>query len=388
MHNNDNPSPLPRPRLRRRWLTTIGAGLCVLALGAAAGCSSSSSASTASQARAASNGSAFPGGTSLQGKTVLMVIYSQPLAAWTPALNGAKAVEASTGLKVDVEYANNNDQTEISEIEAGVSRNVAGMALQIDDTPSPAVCSAAQKGIPVIAWNNDALTGSSASCVQAYVGENEAAAGVVIGQYMVQHGSVKSGAHVFCPVETPTAAYAAGRAQGVNQALAAVGAKCDVVGVGTTDCGAVSTMTEYLLGHRNTTAIIALGGVPFANAPAVLAKMGLSIPVGGFNVLRPAHPQGNRVRQDRRGGRPAVLFPGLLLHPAAGPGTAVRAVPVRHGHRRTWPGDQGERRQPDRALGAVPVAGELPGSLAVPGAGRLSAPAAPGTSGQLAGQET
>ena len=192
MHNNDNPSPLPRPRLRRRWITTIGAGLCVLALGAAAGCSSSSSsASTASQARAASNGSAFPGGTSLQGKTVLMVIYSQPLAAWTPALNGAKAVEASTGLKVDVEYANNNDQTEISEIEAGVSRNVAGMALQIDDTAvAHAVCSAAQKGIPVIAWNNDALTGSSASCVQAYVGQNEAAAGVVIGQYIVQHGYV------------------------------------------------------------------------------------------------------------------------------------------------------------------------------------------------------
>ena len=235
MHNNDNPSPLPRPRLRRRWLTTIGAGLCVLASGAAAGCSSSSSsASTASQARAASNGSAFPGGTSLQGKTVDGNLQSAA-GGVDPALNGAKAVEASTGLKVDVEYANNNDQTEISEIEAGVSRNVAGMPLQIDDTAvAHAVCSAAQKGIPVIAWNNDALTGSSASCVQAYVGQNEAAAGVVIGQYMVQHGYVKSGRTSYCPVETPTAAYAAGRAQGVNQALAAVGAKCDVVGVGTT----------------------------------------------------------------------------------------------------------------------------------------------------------
>jgi simple sugar transport system substrate-binding protein len=293
MHHANTSSP-PRPRLRGRWLKTAGAGLCVLALGAAAGCSSSgtSSASTASQASTASGHSVFPGGTSLQGKTILMVIYTQPLAAWTPAVNGAKAVEASTGLKVDVEYANNNDQTEISEIEAGISRNVAGMALQIDDTAvAHAVCSAAQKGIPVIAWNNDALTGSSASCVQAYVGQNPVTAGLAIGQYMVQHGYVKSGAHVFCPVEVPTAVYAAGRAQGVNQALAAVGAKCDVVGVGTTDSGAVSTMTEYLLGHRNTTAIIALGGIPFANAPAVLTKMSMNIPVGGFDVYDPRIPK-------------------------------------------------------------------------------------------------
>jgi ABC-type sugar transport system substrate-binding protein len=221
-----------------------------------------------------------------------MVIYTQPLAAWTPAVNGAKAVEASTGLKIDIQYANNNDQTEISEIEAGISRGVAGMALQIDDTAvAHAVCSAAQKGIPIIAWNNNALTGADASCVQAYVGQNEVTAGQAIGNYMVQHGYVKSGAHVFCPVEVPTAVYAAGRAQGANQALAAVGAKCDVVGVGTTDSGAVSTMTEYLLGHRNTTAIIALGGVPFANTPAVLAKMGLNIPAGGFDVFDPRIPK-------------------------------------------------------------------------------------------------
>jgi simple sugar transport system substrate-binding protein len=291
MHHDDK-SPPPRPRLRRRWLKTVGTGLCVLALGAAAGCSSANSASTASQTSTASGGSVFPGGTSLQGKTILMVIYTQPLAAWTPAVNGAKAVEASTGVKVDVEYANNNDQTEISEIEAGISRNVAGMALEIDDTAvAHAVCSAAQKGIPVIAWNNDALTGSSAGCVQAFVGQNSVTAGLAMGQYMVQHGYVKSGAHVFCPVEVPTAVYASGRAQGVNQALATVGAKCDVVGVGTTDSGAVSTMTEYLLGHRNTTAIIALGGVPLSNAPAVLAKMGLSIPLGGFDVFDPRIPK-------------------------------------------------------------------------------------------------
>jgi simple sugar transport system substrate-binding protein len=221
-----------------------------------------------------------------------MVIYTAPLAAWTPVLNAVKSVEASTGVKVDISYANNDNQTEISEIEAGISRKVAGMALQITSTAvAGPVCRAAQAGIPVVAWNQDALTGASASCVQAYMGQNFVTAGLVLGQYMVQHGYVKSGAQVFCPVEDTTATYASGRAQGVNQALAAVGAKCNILAVGDADAGAQSAMTEYLLGHRNTTAIIALGGIPFANAPAVLTKMSMNIPVGGFDVYDPRIPK-------------------------------------------------------------------------------------------------
>lgn len=294
MHDDDNPSPQPRSGVRGRRLKALGAGICVLALLTAAGCSNSSSSKASgatSQGTGSSGGSAFPGGTSLQGKTILMVIYTAPLAAWNPALNAVKAVAASTGMKVNVEYANGNNQTEISEIESGISRNVAGMALQITSSAmASAVCNAAQKGIPVIAWNQDALTGASANCVQAYIGQNFVTAGLVLGQYMVQHGYVKSGAHVFCPVEDPTATYAPARAQGVNQALAAVGAKCDIVAVGNADAKAISTMTEYLLGHRNTTAIIALGGIPTANAPAVLTKSNLTIPVGGFDVYDPRIP--------------------------------------------------------------------------------------------------
>ncbi len=249
MHDDNNPSPPPRSGVRGRRLKALGAGICVLALLTAAGCSSSKASGTTSQGTGSSGGSAFPGGTSLQGKTILMIIYTAPLAAWNPALNAVKAVEASTGLKVNVQYANNNNQTEISEIESGISRNVAGIALHITSSAvSSAVCSAEQKGIPVVAWNQDA-------------------------------------------VEDPTATYAAGRAQGVNQALAAVGAKCDIVGVGDADSAAISTMTQYLLGHRNTTAIIALGGIPFANAPAVIQKMGLNIPVGGFDVYDPRIPK-------------------------------------------------------------------------------------------------
>lgn len=158
MHDDNNPSPPPRSGIRGRRLKALGAGICVLALLTAAGCSSSKASGGTSQGTGSSGGSAFPGGTSLQGKTILMVIFTAPLAAWNPALNAVKAVEASTGMKVNVEYANGNNQTEISEIESGISRNVAGMALQITSSAmASAVCNAAQKGIPVIAWNQDAL---------------------------------------------------------------------------------------------------------------------------------------------------------------------------------------------------------------------------------------
>src|SRR5260370_41913970 len=105
MHDDDHPSPLPRPGVRGRRLKALGAGICVLALLAAAGCTSSSSKASGgtSQGTGSSGGSVFPGGTSLQGKTLLMIIYTPPLAAWNPPLNAGKAVEASTGVKVNVQ---------------------------------------------------------------------------------------------------------------------------------------------------------------------------------------------------------------------------------------------------------------------------------------------
>jgi simple sugar transport system substrate-binding protein len=122
--------------------------------------------------------------------------------------------------------------------------------------------------------------------------QNFVTAGNVLGQFMIKNGPIKSGAHVFCPVEDATATYASQRGQGVNQALATLGAKCDVVSVGAADAAAQTAMVQYLLGHRSTAAVIALGGIPLANAPAVLKRVNLKIPVGGFDVYDPRIPQG------------------------------------------------------------------------------------------------
>jgi simple sugar transport system substrate-binding protein len=306
MMNGRNSLPPAQPRAGRRRLKAAGAAICVLTVIALAGCSQkaadaakgisyspSTSAGSGTSASSSGGQGSFPGGTALSGKTILMVIYTAPLAAWNPALNAVKSVEAATGLKVDIQYANNSNQTEISEIQSGLSRKVAGMALQVTSTGvASAVCAAAKTGIPVVAWNQNALTGASASCVQATMAQNFVTAGQALGQFMIQNGPIKQGAKVFCPVEDTTATYAGLRGQGVNQALATIGAKCDVVAVGDADAAAQTAMVQYLLGHRTTAAVIALGGVPLANAPAVLKRVSMKIPVGGFDVYDPRIPAG------------------------------------------------------------------------------------------------
>jgi simple sugar transport system substrate-binding protein len=290
------------PRLRRRGerkrnLTVLAVVAVLLTASGLTACSKSAT-DSASSGSTGSTGSAFPGGTSLKGKTALMVIYTAPLSAWNPSLNAVKAVEAATGLKIDVQYANNNPQTEIQQIQTGISRKVDAMALQITSTAvASAVCDATKAGIPVVAWNQNALTGSQASCVQATMEQSSVAAGEVIAQYMIKNGPIKQGDRVFCPVEDPTATYASERAQGIKKALAAVGATCDVLATGDADADAKTKMVQYLLGHKDTSAIIAMGGIPLANAAAALTQVGMKIPVGGFDVYDPRIPKAIKAGQ-------------------------------------------------------------------------------------------
>jgi simple sugar transport system substrate-binding protein len=101
---------------------------------------------------------------------------------------------------------------------------------------------------------------------------------------MINAGQIKAGDHVFCPVESPTQVYAVERYTGVKQALAAIGATCEEVGTGNDFGPAKATMVSYLLGHRNTAAIIGLGHTPLDQAPAAIKQVGLNIPIGGFDV--------------------------------------------------------------------------------------------------------
>jgi hypothetical protein len=67
-----------------------------------------------------------------------------------------------------------------------------------------------------VAWNTNGYGADANRCVLAYMGQNFVNAGHAIAHYLVMRGLITHGAHVFCPVEDPTGAYAKRRAQGVN----------------------------------------------------------------------------------------------------------------------------------------------------------------------------
>jgi ABC-type sugar transport system substrate-binding protein len=159
------------------------------------------------------------------------------------------------------------------------------MALDVS-TPATdmAICAASDGGIPVVAWTVNGYGKAAAHCVSAFVGQRFVTAGRAIARYLADHRLIKHGARVVCPVEDPTSAYAKQRAQGIDSVLASYGARCDVLGVGFADDQNRSTMMRYLQRHPKTDLVIALGGTPLANAPAVLKVLGRRIRVAGFDV--------------------------------------------------------------------------------------------------------
>src|SRR6266496_5799356 len=106
--------------------------------------------------------SAPSGGNDISGRTILFEIQSPPSDSFfVPVVNGAKAAAAITGLKLQIQYASNDDSTEVNQINTALASNVAGVALSIPDAGlNKAVCDARAKGTPVVAFNIDGSTGA------------------------------------------------------------------------------------------------------------------------------------------------------------------------------------------------------------------------------------
>jgi simple sugar transport system substrate-binding protein len=233
-----------------------------------------------------SGSSVMTGGNDISGRTILLEIKSGASNFFfVPVVNGAKAAAAITGLKLQIQYGNDDDATIVNQMNTAIASNVAGVAVTIPDAGlNKVVCDARAKNIAVVAFNTNGATAEGANCVQAFVGQDFAQSGYLIAQRMINDGKIKAGDHVFCPVESPDQVYAVQRYAGVKQALDAIGATCEVLGTGNDLAPAQATMVSYLLGHPHTAAIIALGGTPLSVAPAAIKKANLNIPIGGFDL--------------------------------------------------------------------------------------------------------
>ena len=279
--------------------TKLGATFVVVGLVAALTVSSLSAGASTTVSRSLSHQGALstqrlnpsytlPGGKSLSGKTFVLAMGVAPGQPFdVPLLNGAKAAAELLGVKLDITYGA-DDATTVSNFATSVAQHVAGIEAQVlDASENKVLCEAYKANIPVIAINSGSETGSAQNCVLAFVGQDFVSTGAALANYMVAQGLIKPGTSGFCPVEFAADTYAIQRYQGVMQVLGKIHATCSLLSTTTDLTTAKSDMTEYMLGHRSTAFILALGGTPLEEAPAVIASLKIHTPVGGFDLSDP-----------------------------------------------------------------------------------------------------
>ena len=218
---------------------------------------------------------------------VTMIIYTaQSVEFWVPAIRGAKDAAAQQGVNLDIQYGDSDPVKQNNLIEAALANKVDGIALAIYDDSAfdKNICAAEKLGVHVVAFNVDDSQGAAGNCREAFVGQNFPDTGYLIAKRMIKDNGIKSGDLVYAPVELPTAVYATLRYQGVERALKEVGAHAEMVATGFDLAGALNTSVQYLVGHPDTAAIIALGSVPLTTAPKAVKEAGHSIPIGGFDL--------------------------------------------------------------------------------------------------------
>ncbi len=219
-----------------------------------------------------------------------MVIYGSPgNPFWTKVVNGANEMADLLDVNLDVQYSGGDAGRQNDIIEVAISNNVDGIGLTInfDDAYDDVVQEAIDNGIPVIAFNIDDSQGAEGNARLAYVGQDMEEAGYLIAQRLIEEGNLEEGDFVVCPVESPEAVYAVQRYAGVRRALDEAGIRSTVLNTGALSLeDTLNRLTQFLLGHPETDAICAMGGMPMEIAPQASRDAGLDIPIAGFDLTR------------------------------------------------------------------------------------------------------
>jgi simple sugar transport system substrate-binding protein len=222
---------------------------------------------------------------------ILLIPWSQSSNAFFEAVvNGAKDAAEQQGVQLDIQFGEEDQSREKTILETAVANKVDGIAVNIadDNAYKEIMCKAMAQGIPVVTFNiDDSHHGApGSSCRMAFMGQNFIAAGFVLGKRMIEEGHLKKGDKVFTPVEAPQATYAVQRHEGVQKALSEIGATSEILGVGNDHAQALNLMTQYLIGHPDTAAVVGLGQTPTSQAVQSIKDAGLKIPAGGFDVSK------------------------------------------------------------------------------------------------------
>jgi simple sugar transport system substrate-binding protein len=240
------------------------------------------------KAKLAESGAADTAEESGEKPKITFIIYTAAdVEFFVPTVKGVEEAAELFGVDVDIQYGDGDPIKQNDLLEAAIANQVDGIAVSIpdDDAYDEVICKAMEAGIPVVSFNNDDSEGAAGNCRMAYMGQDMEATGYVIAKRMIEEHGIGEGDLVFTPVEWPEAIYASLRQNGVNRALDEVGAVSETVGTTSNPADAQTAMVQYLLGHPETTAIIALGLTPNTVAAAAVDEAGLGdIPIGGFDL--------------------------------------------------------------------------------------------------------
>jgi simple sugar transport system substrate-binding protein len=219
-------------------------------------------------------------------KIQFLVWTAEGVPFFAPAIAGAQDAAAQQGVNIDIQYGGSNTANQNTIHETAIANGVNGILTTIwdDEAFDDVLCKAMKQGIAVMAYNIDDSKGAAGTCRMAYMGQNFVETGYAIGKRMIETHGLKKGDLVFTPVEFPNAVYAQLRHAGVKKAMDEIGATTEILGTDTDSANALNLMTQYLVGHPETKAVIGLGLTPTSVAVRAIQEAGLNIPAGGFDV--------------------------------------------------------------------------------------------------------
>ena len=219
---------------------------------------------------------------------ITLVFYSEAGAIfWEPAIKGANEAAEQFNVNLDIQYADVDPVKQNNIIETAIANKVDGIVITIfeDGTFNEAIGKARAAGIGVVVINiNDTAGTAATNGSLGYVGQDLAASGYLIARTLAKRWGIKAGDHVAAPVEVADLTYAIERYKGVKRALDELGATSEMFSSGVVMEQARTSIAQYLIGHPETDAVIAMGGTPTAQAPAAIEDAGMDIPNGGFDI--------------------------------------------------------------------------------------------------------
>lgn len=270
----------------RRWRrAALSAGVASILL-LATGCSGADG----SSGGGSSAGGLEDGfGSKAENRDVYFLTYYDPAsdAFWNQILTGAKDAAELGGLKMTHQTTDGSDPAKMTDlINSAIATKPAAIFVPFNDPAwEGAACEASDAGIAVFGFNVPAsAVAADDGCVKAFVGQDFFQVGQFVGERLIEEVDLSAGDTVMCPAEEPDQQYAIQRGGGVEDALKAVGVKCDYLRTSGEDGEALNSMQSWLTANKDVKAIVPLGGTPHRNAVAAEDAAGVEVPIIGFDT--------------------------------------------------------------------------------------------------------